>query len=62
MYYRTTKLKPIDVKTSIYIYITFEHNNKNSKFKFRYHVRISKYKSIFDKIYAPNGSEECFTY
>ena len=32
----------------------------DSKFKIGYHVRISKYKNIFAKRYAPNWSEEVF--
>ena len=32
----------------------------DSKFKLGYHVRISKYKNIFAKEYAPNWSEEVF--
>ena len=32
----------------------------DSKFKIGYHVRISKYKNIFAKGYAPNWSEEVF--
>ena len=32
----------------------------DSKFKIGYHVRISKYKNIFAKEYAPNWSEEVF--
>ena len=33
---------------------------KNPKFKVGDHVRISKYKNIFAKGYAPNWSEEIF--
>ena len=33
---------------------------KNPKFKIGDHVRISKYKNIFAKGYAPNWSEEIF--
>ena len=33
---------------------------KNPKFKVGEHVRISKYKNIFAKGYAPNWSEEIF--
>ena len=35
-----------------------ELNNKNPKLKVRDIVRISKYKNIFAKCYAPNSSEE----
>ena len=37
-----------------------EVNDKDPKFKIGDHVRISKYKSIFAKGYAPNCSEEVF--
>ena len=33
---------------------------KNPKFKVGGHIRISKYKNIFAKGYAPNWSEEIF--
>ena len=35
-------------------------NKKDPKFKVSDNVRISKYKSIFDKGYTPNWSEEVF--
>ena len=37
-----------------------EWNKKDPKFKVGDHVRISKYKNIFAKGYAPNWSEEIF--
>ena len=37
-----------------------EHNEKDSKFKVGDRVRISRYKNIFDKGYAPNWSSEIF--
>ena len=37
-----------------------ESNKKDPKFKIGDHVRISKYKNIFAKGYAPNWSEEVF--
>ena len=60
--HRITKMKPIDVKDNIYIYIDSgkEVNNNDPKFKVGDHVRISKYKSIFAKGYTPNWSEEFF--
>ena len=44
------------------IHIDFkkEANDKDPKFKVGDHVRISKYKNIFAKGYAPNWSEEVF--
>ena len=51
----TNKMKPIDVKSYI-----DEHNEKDSKFKVGDRVRISRYKNIFAKGYAPNWSNEIF--
>ena len=45
----------------IYVGSIKEVNNKGSKFKVGDHVRISKYKNIFDEGYTPNWSEEVFT-
>ena len=59
-YHRTIKMKPIDVKDNTYINIGKEGNDKDPKFKVGDHVRISKYKNIFAKGYAPNWSEEIF--
>ena len=51
-------MKPIDVKSSIYIDLGKENNDKDPKFGC--HVRISNYKNIFVKRIAPNWSEEGF--
>ena len=59
-YHRTIKIKPIDVKNNTYINIDKKVNDKNPKFKVGDHVRISKYKNIFAKVYTPNWSEEIF--
>ena len=59
-YYRTIKMKPIDVKDNTYINIGKEVNDKDPKFKFGDHIRIPKYKNIFAKGYTPNWSEEIF--
>ena len=54
-------MKPIDVKSSKYIYFDKKNNNKEDpKFKVDDHVRLSKYKNIFGKGYIPNWSEEVF--
>ena len=53
-------MKPVDVKSSIYIDFNKENNKEGPKFKFGDYVRISKYKSIFSKCYVPNYSEEVF--
>ena len=55
----TIKMKPIDLKNDKRVYID-EHNEKDSKFKVGDRVRISKYKYIFAKGYAPNWSSEIF--
>ena len=59
-YHRTIKMKPIVVKSGNYIELNVNSNDKDLKFKTGYHVRISKYKSIFAKGYTPNWSEEGF--
>ena len=55
----TIKMKPIDVKNSKRVYID-EHNEKDSRFKVGDRVRISTFKNIFAKGYAPNWSSEIF--
>ena len=59
-YHRTIKMKPVDVKDNTYIDFKKEVNDKDPKFKVSDHVRISKYKNIFAKVYTPNRSEELF--
>ena len=58
--YHTAKMKPVDVKDNKCINFKKEVDDKGPKFKFGDHVRISKYKNIFAKGYAPNWSEEIF--
>ena len=53
-------MKPVDIKSNIYIDSSKQINNKNAKFKIDDTVRISKYKNIFAKSYTPNWSEEVF--
>ena len=59
-YYRTIKMKPIEVKDNTYIDSIKKINDKDTKFKVGDHVRISKYKNNFAKQYTPNESEEVF--
>ena len=59
-YNRTIKMKPIDVKNDSFAEYNEESNEKDPKFKVNDHVRISNYKNIFAKRYAPNWSEEIF--
>ena len=60
IYHRTIKIKPVDVKPSIYIDFKEQNNKEDPKFEVGDHVRISKYKHIFAKGYVPNWSEERF--
>ena len=55
----TIKMKPVDVKNNKRVY-NDEYNEKDSKFKVGDRVRISRYKNIFAKGYAPNWSSEIF--
>ena len=58
--HRTVKMKPIDVTDNSFAEYNEESNKKDPKFKVGDHVRISKYKTIFAKGYAPNWSEKGF--
>ena len=51
---KTVKMKPVDVKLSMYIDFNKENNKEEHKFKVPDPVRISKYKTIFAKGYVPN--------
>ena len=53
-------MKPVDVKDNTYIDFKKEVNDKDPKFKVGDHVRVSKYKNIFDKGYTPNWSKDVF--
>ena len=57
---RIIKMKPFDAKDNTYIDFPKEINNKDPKFKVSDHVRISKYKNTFAKVYTPNWSDEVF--
>ena len=59
-YHSTIKMKPIEVKNNSFAEYNEESNEKDPKFKVGDHVRISKYKNIFAKRYAPNWSEGIF--
>ena len=59
-YHKTIKMKPVDVKSKIYVISSKEVNDKDPKFKIGHIVRISKYKTIFAKGYNPNWSEKLF--
>ena len=51
-------MKPIDIKNDSFAECNEKSNEKDPKFKVGDHVRISKYKNIFAKRYAPNSSDE----
>ena len=53
-------MKHIDVTDDFFVEYSEESNKKDPKFKVGDHVRISKYKNIFAKGYAPNWSKEVF--
>ena len=57
--HNTIKMKPIGIGDNKRVYIG-EHNEKDSRFKVGDRVRISKFKNIFAKGYAPNWSTEIF--
>ena len=59
-YHRTIKMKPVDIRENTYIDFKKEVNDKDPELKVGYHVRISKYKSIFATGYTPKWSEEVF--
>ena len=58
--HRTIKMKPIGVTVDFYAEYNKDFNKKDPKLKVGDHIRISKYKNIFVKGYAPNWSEEVF--
>ena len=58
--HKSIKMKPIDITSDSYAKYNEDSNEKDPKFKVGDHVRISKYKNIFAKGYAPNWSEEVF--
>ena len=61
--HRTIKMKPIEVTDDYYAeYNEDPSNKKDPKFKVGDHVRISKYKNVFAKGYAPNWLEEVFVF
>ena len=53
-------MKTTDVTSDSYAEYNEDFNKKDPKFKVGDHVRISKYKNIFAKGYAPKWSEEVF--
>ena len=58
--HKTIKIKPIDVQSDSLAEYNEESKEKDPKFKVGDHVRNSKYKNIFAKVYAPDWSGEVF--
>ena len=50
IYHSTIKMKPVDVKPSIYIDLNKEINYQDPKFKIGDIIRISKYKLILQNL------------
>ena len=59
-YHSAIKMNPIGVNLSKYIALGIESNKKVPKFEVGDHVRTSKYKNIFAKVFTPNCSKEVF--
>ena len=59
-YYKTMKMKPVDVKDIAYIDFKKVFNDKDPEFEVGDHVRIFKYKNNFSKGQTPNWAEEVF--
>ena len=59
-YHTKIKMKPVDVKPSIYINSCKEINNKDPKVNSGNIVEISRYKNLFPKDYVTNWSQEAF--
>ena len=59
-YHKTIKMKSVDVGNDSFAEYNEESNEKDPKFKVGDHVRISKFKDVFAKVYTPNWSEEVF--
>ena len=49
-YHRSTKIKPIEIKSGIFIEFSVESNDIDPKFEAN-HVRISKCRNVFPKGY-----------
>ena len=60
LYNKKIKTNPVDLKSDTYIDFDVRNNNKDPKFKVSYHVKISKYKSIFAEGYTSKWWKEVF--
>ena len=59
-YHRKIKMKLVDVKDNPCTDFKKDINDKNPEFKDGDHLRNSKYKNIFAKVYTPNSSKKVF--
>ena len=59
-YHTSIKMKTVDVKDNTYINFKKGIDKKDPKFTVGDHVRISRYKNVFEKAYMPNWSEKIF--
>ena len=57
-YQKSIKIKCAAVKPSTYFDFNVEKIDRDTKFKVDDHLRISKYKNIFAKVWASNLSEK----
>ena len=55
IYHRSIKMKPKDINDSVFVEYNEEFNKKDHKFKVPDHIRISKYKNVFPKVYHRSG-------
>ena len=51
-YHRTIKIKPADLKDDTYLNSSKEVNDSDPKFQVGDHVRISKHKTFFKRIFS----------
>ena len=59
-YHSKIKMKPVNVKPSIYVDFDKNKNKEGPKFKVGNNVQTSKYKITFARDYVQNWSEEVF--
>ena len=59
-YHNTIKMKSVDVKSNSHINFSKGVNNEDPKLKIGDNVKISNYKNVFAKCYAPNWPKEVF--
>ena len=57
-YHKTSKMKPVDIKSKTYIDFNKEINSKDPKFKIGDIFQLSKFKNIFQKATPQVGQKE----